>query len=161
MMAAPAILLLCLADAAQDDTSKLPPGDAAKGKTLFETGGCTNCHRIGDKGSHTGPDLSGIGDRRTPDRLQRAIVAPDEEVLPENRFVRVVAKDGATVTGRLLNHDAISLQLIDTKEQLRSFEIAKIREYTILLKGLMPPQTKLSSQDVNDIVNYLSSLKEQ
>jgi len=161
MMAAPAILMLCLMAAAQEETAKLPPGDAAKGKSLVESSGCLNCHRIGDKGSRTGPDLSGIGDRRTPDRLKQSIVAPDEEVLPENRYVRVVLKDGSTVMGRLLNHDALSVQLIDTKEQLRSFETTKIREYTILQKGLMPPQTKLSAQDVNDIVNYLSSLKEQ
>src|SRR5436305_1024324 len=82
----------------------LPPGDGSKGKALVESNGCLNCHRIGDKGSHMGPDLSDIGGRRSPERLLRAIVAPDEGVLPENRFVRVVTKDGKTTTGRLLNH---------------------------------------------------------
>ena len=97
-------------------------GDAAKGKALVGSSGCLNCHRIGDTGSRMGPNLSDIGDRRTADRLQRSIVAPDEEVLPENRFVSVVLKDGTTVRGRLLNHDALSVQLIDPKEQLRSFQ---------------------------------------
>jgi putative heme-binding domain-containing protein len=140
--------------------AKLAPGDAAKGKALVEASGCLNCHRIGDKGSHLGPDLSDIGDRRTPERLQRSIVAPDEEVLPENRFVRVVAKDGKTTTGRLLNHDAFSVQLIDPNEQLRSFQLSSIREYVILDKGLMPSfQGKLTDQNIADIVAHLSSLK--
>jgi putative heme-binding domain-containing protein len=133
-------------------------GDAAKGKALVESSGCLSCHRIGDQGSRVGPNLSDIGDRRTAERLQRSIVAPDEEVLPENRFVSVVLKDGTTVRGRILNHDALSVQLIDSKEQLRSFQTSAIRGYTILTKGLMPPN-KLSDEQVSDIVAYLSSLK--
>jgi putative heme-binding domain-containing protein len=136
-------------------------GEVAKGEALVESSGCRNCHRINDKGSRMGPNLSGIGDKRTAQQLQRSIVAPDEEVLPENRFVSVVLKDGTTVKGRLLNHDAISVQLIDSKEQLRSFQTSAMRGYTILLKGLMPSFAgKLSDQQVSDIVTYLSSLKE-
>jgi putative heme-binding domain-containing protein len=135
-------------------------GDAAKGKELVSSTGCLNCHRIGDTGSRMGPNLSDIGDRRTPERLQSSIVNPDAEVLPENRFVSVELKDGTNVRGRLLNHDAMSVQLIDAKEQLRSFQTANIRGYTILLKGLMPSfQSKLSAQQVADIVAYLGSLK--
>jgi putative heme-binding domain-containing protein len=135
-------------------------GDAAKGKELVASSGCLNCHRIGETGSRMGPNLTDIGDRRTPDRLQRSIVAPDEEVLPENRFVSVVLKDGSTVRGRLLNHDALSVQLIDAKEQLRSFQTSEMRNYTILVKALMPSfEGKLSAQQVADVVSYLSSLK--
>jgi len=135
-------------------------GDAAKGKELVASSGCLNCHRIGETGSRMGPNLTDIGDRRTPDRLQRSIVAPDEEVLPENRFVSVVLKDGSTVRGRLLNHDALSVQLIDAKDQLRSFQTSEMRNYTILVKGLMPSfEGKLSAQQVADVVSYLSSLK--
>lgn len=135
-------------------------GDAAKGKALVASSGCLNCHRIGDTGSRLGPNLSDIGDRRTPERLQRSIVAPDEEVLPENRFVSVTLKDGSTVRGRLLNHDALSVQLIDPKEQLRSFRTSEIRSYKILTSGLMPSfENKLSTQQVADVVAYLSSLK--
>ena len=135
-------------------------GDAVKGKELVASSGCMNCHRIGDSGSRVGPNLSDIGDRRTPDRLQRSIVAPDEEVLPENRFVSVVLKNGTTVRGRILNHDAISVQLIDAKEQLRSFQTSEMQSYTILTKGLMPSfESKLSAQQVADIVAYLGSLK--
>ena len=135
-------------------------GDAAKGKALVASSGCLNCHRIGDTGSRLGPDLSDIGDRRTPERLQRSLVAPDEEVLPENRFVSVVLKDGTTVRGRLLNHDALSVQLIDPKQQLRSIQTKDMRGYTILTQGLMPSfENKLSAQDLADVVAYLSSLK--
>jgi putative heme-binding domain-containing protein len=135
-------------------------GDASRGETLVESSGCLDCHRIGNRGSHLGPDLSDIGNRRTADRLQQALLVPDEEVLPENRFVRLVTRDGATVTGRLLNQDAISVQLINPKEELKSYLRANLREYTILDKGLMPSvQGKLTDQQVADIVTYLRSLK--
>jgi putative heme-binding domain-containing protein len=133
-------------------------GDAAKGKALVESSGCLSCHRIGDKGSRTGPDLSEIGDKRTAEKLKTSITDPDEEVLPENRYVSVVLKDGSTVKGRILNHDAISVQLIDTKEDLRSFLTSNIRGYTILTTGLMP-KPNLSDEQVSDIVAYLNSLK--
>jgi putative heme-binding domain-containing protein len=135
-------------------------GDVTRGKALVESSACFDCHRIGDRGSRLGPDLSDIGSRRTPDRLRQAMLAPDEEVVPENRFVRFVTKDGATITGRLLNQDPISVQLINQKEELKTYLRATLREYSIVDKGLMPSaEGKLTTQEVADIVAYLSSLK--
>jgi putative heme-binding domain-containing protein len=135
-------------------------GDADKGKALFESSGCLNCHRVNDKGSHTGPEISDIGDRRTPERIAASITDPDAEVLPENRYVRIALKDGATVRGRLLNQDAFSVQLIDTKEQLRSILKSNMKDYEIQDKGLMPSfKSRLKDQDLADIVAYLMSLK--
>src|SRR6185436_4237109 len=71
-----------------------PPGDAANGKSLFASNKCLDCHRVGETGSRVGPDLSTIGATRTPENLAQSIVSPDAEVLPENRSVRVVLKDG-------------------------------------------------------------------
>jgi putative heme-binding domain-containing protein len=137
-----------------------PADDVSRGKALVESSGCFDCHRIDDRGSRFGPDLSDIGGRRTPDRLRQALVAPDEEVLPENRSVRFVTKDGATITGRLLNQDTISVQLITPKEELKSYLRPGIRDYTIVDKGLMPSvEGKVTEQQIADIVSYLSSLK--
>lgn len=150
-----------LAEALQAGGQAAPPvGDASRGKALVESGDCFDCHRIDDRGSRLGPDLSDIGSRRSADRLEQAMVAPDEEVIPENRFVRIVTKEGVTLTGRLLNQDAMSVQLINPKEELKTYLRANLREYTIVDKGLMPSsQGKLTDQQVADIVSYLSSLK--
>jgi putative heme-binding domain-containing protein len=135
-------------------------GDASRGKALVESSGCFDCHRVADRGSRLGPNLTDIGERRTTERLLQALVAPDEEVLSENRFVRVITKDGATVSGKLLNQDAISVQLLNPKEELKTYLRATLREYTILEKGLMPSvQGKLAPQQIADMVAYLSSLK--
>jgi len=134
-------------------------GDHANGKALIESNKCLDCHRIGQEGSRLGPDLSDIGSRRTADELRRSIVTPDAEVLAEHRFVRVVSKDGAVVIGRLLNQDAFSIQLMNAGEQLKSYLKSNLREHTILEKGLMPAyDSKLTSQQIADIVSYLGSL---
>jgi putative heme-binding domain-containing protein len=149
-----------VAQAGGGQAAAVPAGDASRGKALVETSGCFDCHRIGDRGSRLGPDLSDIGGRRTPDRLLQALVAPDDEVLPENRFVRLVTREGATVTGRILNQDAFSVQLIDPKDALRSYLKSGLREYAIVDKGLMPStKGKLTDQQAADVVAYLGALK--
>ena len=85
-------------------------------------GACATCHRVNGNGSRLGPDLSNIGQLRRAVELETSLVDPDAEILGTNRFYRVVTKDGTTTTGRLLNLDTFTVQLLDTKEQLRSFE---------------------------------------
>jgi len=137
-------------------------GDQARGKALVESNKCFDCHRIDQRGSRVGPDLTDIGSRRDSDRLQQALLEPDAEVLFENRYVRFVTKDGATITGRLLNQDALSVQLLTPKEELKTYMRSGLRDYTIVDKGLMPSvRDNLTDQQVADIVSYLSSLKGQ
>ena len=144
------------AAAAQD----APAGDAARGRALVESSGCFDCHRVEDRGSRLGPNLSSIGSRRTATRLRDALLDPDAEVIADNRYVRIVTKDGTSVTGKLLNQDAVSVQLMNPKEELKTYLRANLREFTILDKGLMPSvQGKLTDQQVADIVSYLSALK--
>ncbi len=79
-----------------------------------------------------GPDLSDIGARRKRDDIERSIVDPNAEVLAENRYVRVVTRDGATITGRILNEDTFTLQLIDNEEKLVSFQKADLSKFEFL-----------------------------
>ena len=128
--------------------------------SLLESNGCLACHRVQGKGGYTAPDLTDIGDYRTPEEIEAAILSPDEEVLPENRHVRVITKQGETFTGKLLNQDAFSIQLIDSKGQLRSFQKASLRESTILVKGLMPSyKDKLTADQMGKLVRIVSALK--
>ena len=144
--------------AAQDSGSRAA---VANGRALVERSKCLDCHRIGDRGSRLGPTLTDIGNLRSREELRDALVAPDQDVLPEHRSVRLVTKDGATIVGRLLNQDAFSIQLMNADEQLKSYARSNLREHTIVTKGLMPSyEGKLTSQEIADVVNYLASLPE-
>ena len=136
-------------------------GDAARGKGLFEgKGNCRSCHRIHGDGARLGPDLSAIGSSRKPEDLARSILYPEAEIARENRMYRVVTKSGATVSGRLLNQDSFTVQLLDSEERLRSFVKSDLREYGVVDQSPMPSyQGKLSSQEVADLVSFLGSLQ--
>ena len=141
-------------------------GDPLRGKAAFErtaAGGaasCSSCHRIGATGSRVAPDLTDVGTRRNAAELQRALVDPGADVAPVNRTYRVVLKDGTVVTGRLLGHDTFSDQLLDTKEQLRSFAKGDLKEMGFL-PSPMPSYRALPPQELADLVSYLSSLRGQ
>lgn len=146
--------------AAATDTTGANKADLAKGKALFESNGCMNCHRVRGEGSRVGPDLTNIGARRKPADIERSIVDPNAEILPENRYVRVVTRDGATITGRILNEDTFSLQLIDSNEKLRSFQKSDLSKFEFLKNSPMPSyRDKLSGDELSDLVGYLVSLK--
>jgi putative heme-binding domain-containing protein len=135
-------------------------GDAARGKLIFDgKGACASCHRVGGVGSRVGPDLSRIGQQRRATDLEHSLLDPAAEVLPTGRFYRVVTKDGATVTGRLLNIDTFTVQVIDTKEQLRSFVKASLREHGFIPTPMPSYRTTLNTQELADVVSYLVSLK--
>jgi putative heme-binding domain-containing protein len=135
-------------------------GDAAHGKIIVEgKGACLGCHRVGDKGSHTGPELSDIGSRPAA-YLEKSLLDPNETVAPQNRYVHIVTKQGAVINGRRLNEDTHSIQLIDDKERLVSLDKSQLREMTVLKTSPMPSyQGKLSAQEIADVVAYLQTLK--
>ena len=79
---------------------------------------------------------------------------------PINRPVELVTADGTRVTGRRLNEDTYTVQLIDAEERLRSFDKADLREYTVLTESPMPSYADaLSPEELADVLAYLVSLK--
>ena len=142
----------------------LPPGNAGRGKTLFEgKGTCASCHRVGDMGSRAGPDLTQVGALRRSVELNRSLLEPDAEVIPANRFFKIVTKDGGAITGRLLNQDSFTIQLLDSRdEKLRSFSKSNLKEFAFAEKSAMPSyKDKLNTQEISDLISYLGSLKGQ
>jgi putative heme-binding domain-containing protein len=136
-------------------------GDGARGKAIFESkGGCAGCHRVYGVGSRVGPDLSDIGALRRVAEIELSVLDPNAEVLPQNRYYRVTTKRGETVVGRLLNEDSFSVQLLDTKERLLSFQRTDLREAGFLNESPMPSyREKLSEAERADLITYLASLK--
>ncbi len=136
-------------------------GDADRGRGVFEgRGNCTRCHRVGAHGPRAAPDLSDIGALRSAGSLQRSLLDPNSQMMPINRPVRVVTRDGTVINGRRLNEDTYTVQLIDDRERLLSLTKADLREYTILTTSPMPSyKDSLSADEVAHLVAYLLSLK--
>jgi putative heme-binding domain-containing protein len=111
-------------------------------------------------GSRIGPDLTDVGARMPPSDLLAVLLRPDERALPAQWYVRAVTRDGRTITGRRLNEDTYSVQLIDAREELVSLVKAELREYELIKKSPMPSyEGKLTREQLDDLVAYLASLK--
>jgi hypothetical protein len=104
--------------------------------------------------------LSDIGAVRTADALQRSLLDPTGSMLPVNRSVRAVTRGGKVISGRRLNEDTYTVQLIDEQEHLLSLAKADLRQYTVIQTSSMPSyKDRMSSKDLADMVAYLLSLK--
>ena len=138
-------------------------GDAGRGKAVYDgKGACATCHRVAGKGARTAPDLSEIGAIRQPATIQRSLVEPSRGMMPINRPVRIVTRDGRTIRGRRLNEDTATVQLIDEAERLVSLSKSDIRELELGTTSDMPSFAgKLTSEELADLLAYLLSLRGQ
>jgi len=136
-------------------------GNVAHGKSLFEgKGECAGCHRVNGIGARVGPDLSEVGATRSAVELQQKLIDPNALIRPGNHFVEAVTKEGATISGRLLNYDTFSIQLIDSHERLVSLPKSTLRDYKFIRTSKMPSyRDKLTADEMTDLVSYLFSLR--
>ena len=139
----------------------LMTGSASRGKALFDSAGnCVSCHAVNGKGPRVAPDLGDIGTLRTAELIHRTLLDPAGSMLPANRPVHAVTRDGTVINGRRLNEDTYTVQLIDEQEHLVSLTKADLREYTVLKSTPMPSyKDKFSSQELADLEAYLLSLR--
>ena len=54
-------------------------------------------------------------------------------------------RDGSTITGRLLNQDTFTIQLLDASSRLRLLDMSTVREVTIPKESPMPSYQATSS----------------
>jgi putative heme-binding domain-containing protein len=135
-------------------------GDAARGREVVTVSSdCLTCHRVGATGSVLGPDLSRVGLDRRAAELMQALVEPNADVQPNQRFFRVTPKRGAPVTGRLLNHDTFTVQLFDLQGELRSFDKAGLDSFGFVESPMPSYRGRLSEQALADVVSYLVTLR--
>jgi putative heme-binding domain-containing protein len=144
-----------------DASTSIKLGDAARGQDLFSgKGGCGSCHRINGRGPRQASDLSDIGAIRSPASLQRTLLDPNRNLIPANRNVVAVMRDGKTIRGRRLNEDTYTVQLIDDQERLVSLTKIDLRSLQIVPTSAMPSYEKtLSPDEISDLIAYLLTLK--
>ncbi len=136
-------------------------GNVARGQALYAgKGNCGACHRVNGVGPRVAPDLSDVGVSRSPAALQRSLLEPTAGMWPINKPIRLVTSDGREIKGRRLNEDTYTVQLIDDRERLLSFDKATLKTYELGKTSPMPSLANtFSADEVADLVAYLLSLK--
>ena len=137
-------------------------GDPANGRQIYATkGGCARCHTIGGRGGGIGPDLSDIGTRQNAAQVRTSLLDPDASVPLDFLQVRVVTKDGHSLTGVRVNEDAFSIQVRDLSNQFHSYWKSELTEIAKEPKrSLMPSfRNTLTPAELDDLIAYLESLQ--
>lgn len=139
------------------------PGNAAHGAEIYRKSGCANCHAMKGDGGISGPDLATIGERRSAAYLTESLVTPDAALPTGYMLVTVSAKDGKSATGIRANEDSFSIQVLDSAGRVHSFwksDVVEVKRDRG--KSPMPSyKSKLSGEELTDLVAYLASLKEE
>jgi putative heme-binding domain-containing protein len=143
------------------DRGSIKAGNADRGRAAIESkGDCLRCHRIGAQGSRVAPDLSDIGAARSAGSIFRSLTDPASQMMPINRPVRAVTRDGKVIIGRRLNEDTYTVQLMDDQERLVSLLKSDLREFSVLTASPMPSyKGTFSEEEITDVVTYLLTLK--
>ena len=132
------------------------------GRRMFGSAACFACHRFGNEGGMTGPDLTSAGGRYSARDFLDQVLNPSKEI--NEQFVPTVLtkNDGTTVTGAVvnLNGDYVVINedpsdpnqrvTVDRKE-VKSIEPSKI--------STMPPMllSRLTRDEILDLVAYVLS----
>lgn len=144
-------------------------GDAKHGRELFYgNSGCATCHMFDGKGGRLGPDLTAAGTSRSTEYLVESVRKPSrrlaqgiseamKEFSAEYETVDVVAGDGTNYKGALLNEDSFTIQFIDTREQVHSFDKASLKSWRKSRESLMPAydEKTLPEKDLQDLLAFL------
>jgi len=148
------------------------PGDIAHGEAVFwGKGQCGTCHMLAGKGGLTAPDLSNIAGTRKASTIADALTKEQHKIYGSggahlNKLptmdsylpVHLTLADGKAVDGVLLNEDGYHLQIIDSDNQIRSFDRAKLRKIVVEPKSRMPTDfdKRLTPDEFKDLMAFLS-----
>ncbi len=137
-------------------------GSASSGEKIFwGKGGCGACHRVAERGSGLGPDLTRVGRQRSIAYLRTSILKPDADVTPGYGTVTVVTRDGKKIVGVEKGFDNFSAQLVDLSGKYYSFLRDEVSSMQREPRSLMPStyEKNLSGSELNDLLAYMSSLR--
>jgi putative heme-binding domain-containing protein len=152
-----------LTAAAQDGDKGLAKGrDFEHGKRAFAAARCIVCHRYGEDGGATGPDLTQAAGRFQLKDLVEAMVHPSKVVSDQYKASIVQTANGKVFTGRIVSESPEKITLVTDPEDATKFaeinrsdieEILPSGE-SLMPKGLLDP---LNEAEVLDLLAYTLS----
>jgi putative heme-binding domain-containing protein len=138
-------------------------GDAGRGEKLFWSTAlnCGSCHKIGERGTALGPDLSAIGKLRGREDLLESILEPSRRIEPKYAAYIAQTADGRVVTGLLVRRDESTVVLRDAQNKEIILAAKDLETLQPARLSLMPAGqlAGLTAQEAADLLEYLASRK--
>ena len=132
------------------------------GRKMFGAAACFACHRFGNEGGMTGPDLTGAGGRYSPRDFLDQIINPSKEI--NEQFVPSVLtkNNGETVVGSVvnLNGDTVTINTdLSDPDQRVSVDRKQVKSIEPSKVSPMPPMllSSMNEAEVLDLTAYVLS----
>ena len=132
------------------------------GRKMFAATACFTCHRFGNEGGMTGPDLTAAGRRYSPHDLLDQVLNPSKVINEQFSAVTIVTDAGKVHTGVVVNlgGDTLTLNTDLTDPNLRvTIDRKQIEEMEPSKTSPMPVNllNLLTKDEVLDLLAYVLS----
>ncbi|MGL4554287.1 MAG: c-type cytochrome, partial [Gemmataceae bacterium] len=138
-------------------------GDAGRGEKLFWSPAlnCGSCHKVGDRGTAVGPDLSAVGKVRSREDLLDSILEPSRRIEPKYSSYVARTAGGLTFTGVLTRRTEKEVALLDGQNKEVVLAAKKVEDLRPSRVSLMPQGqlAGLTAREAADLLAYVASRK--
>jgi putative heme-binding domain-containing protein len=138
-------------------------GDAKRGAEVFrrDTVGCVKCHQVNGEGVDFGPNLSEIGTKLGKEAIYESILDPSAGISFGYEAWQIELKNGDEAYGLIVSETADELVVKAVGGVVTRYRKSEIMERKQQKLSIMPAglQQTMSTQDLVDLVEYLSALK--
>ncbi len=132
------------------------------GRKMFTAAACYTCHRFGNAGGMTGPDLTGAGGRYSPHDLLDQIINPSKVINEQFAPIIVTKNDGTLMSGVVVNlsGDGVTLNtdLTDPNQRV-NVDRKEVKSIELSTVSPMPPMllAMLKKDEILDLLAYVLS----
>jgi putative heme-binding domain-containing protein len=136
--------------------------DFVQGGKVFSAAACFACHRFGNAGGMTGPDLTLSAGRYSPHDFLDQIINPSKVINEQFAPIIVTKNNGEVFSGVVvnLNGDRVSINtdLSDPSQQV-SIDRKEVKSIELSTVSPMPPMllSMLTKEEILDLVAYVLS----
>lgn len=132
------------------------------GRKMFSAAACFTCHRFGNAGGMTGPDLTGAGGRYSPHDLLDQIINPSKEINEQFAPIVVTKNNGEILSGVVVNLSGDNVTLntdLSNPDQRANIDRKEVKSIEPSKVSLMPPMllAMLTQDEILDLVAYVLS----
>ena len=130
------------------------------GRKMFGAAACFACHRFGNEGGMTGPDLTGAGGRYSVRDFLDQVLNPSKEINEQFVPTVVTKNDGSTVVGAITNlngnYVVINEDPADPNQRV-TIDRTEVKSIEPSKVSTMPPMllARLTKDEILDLAAYV------
>ncbi|MEX0939579.1 MAG: c-type cytochrome [Pirellulales bacterium] len=132
-----------------------------RGKLAYDAAQCGKCHRFAGDGGATGPDITGVGNRFSPEYLLEALIVPEKVISDQYQNTVLATGDGEVIVGRIIeeNDDVIRIRTSPFATELTEIRKDNIEQRQPASSSEMPTGliNVLTQEEILDMIAYLRS----